>query len=310
MPAQAIDYIGIDISQDRLDWNVSEAHWGEESNDAQGRLRLIKKLQRWPHPRVICEYSGGYERQLITELLSANIEVCAVQPGRVRAWAQAEGLSAKTDRLDAALLRRFGEKVPLRLAEPTSPSAQVLRDLVDHRRQLLTHLVEVEGRIRLAGATLRRLLERERQFFKAEIARVDKQIKTHMDEDPDLKNKAERLQQLQGVGPVLSATILAYVPELGKIESAQLSALIGVAPHPKDSGKNKRPRHVRGGRMAVRNVLYMAAVSASHSNPFLAQFYQRLRAKGKPANVCLVAVMRRMLCVMNKLIAQPDFCLA
>lgn len=311
MPEEAkIDYVGLDIGKEQLDWDVEEKQFGQVSNSAEGRAKLIERLKALPHPRVICEYSGGYERSVITDLLAAGIEVCAVQPGRVRGWAKAEGLNGKTDRLDAALLRRFGQKVELRLAEPTNPVVAVLRELVDHRRQLIAHLTEVEGRLPLAGPTLCRLLQRERTFFKQEIERVEKKIKEHINDDPDLKNKSDRLQQLQGVGPVLSATILAHVPELGTLEAAKLSALIGVAPHPLDSGKTNRPRHVRGGRSAVRHVLYMAALSASHSNPILASFYQRLRSKGKPGNVCIVAVMRRMLCVMNKLIAEPNFCLA
>ena len=135
-------------------------------------------------------------------------------------------------------------------------------------------------------------------------------LRQHIDHDPDLHNKSERLQQLKGVGPILASTLLAYVPELGKIESSQLSALIGVAPHPKDSGKIRAPRHVRGGRPQVRHVLYMAAVCASRANPILAAFYQRLRANGKPPMVCLIAVMRKMVCLMNRLIQNPDFVLA
>jgi transposase len=135
-------------------------------------------------------------------------------------------------------------------------------------------------------------------------------IAQHIDHDPDLRSKSERLQQVVGVGPVLAATLLAYVPELGKVEAAQLSALIGVAPFPKDSGKMHAPRHIRGGRSQVRHVLYMAAVTAARSNPILAAFYQRLLANGKPPKVCLGAVMRKLVCLMNRLVQDPDFVLA
>ena len=135
-------------------------------------------------------------------------------------------------------------------------------------------------------------------------------IRQHIDSDPDLRSKSERLQQIKGVGPVLASTLLAYVPELGNIESPQLSALIGVAPHPKDSALTRAPRHVRGGRAQVRHVLYMAAVCASRRNPILAEFYQRLKSHGKPPMVCLVAVMRKMVCLMNRLIQDPNFILA
>lgn len=311
MPENAqCDYVGVDIAEARLDYCLSESEEGSCTNRPDGRGELVAKLKRLGHPRVICEASGGYEKIVVAELLAAGIEVCVVQPGRVRAFAYAEGLLAKTDRIDARLLRRFGQKVQLRLAEPINASVATLRELLEHRRQLTTQVSEVEGRLPLAGETLKKLLGRQRTFLQKQIDQVEKMIRQHINSDPDLGGKSERLQQLQGVGPVLAATLLAYVPELGKIESAQLSALIGVAPHPKDSGTCCAPRHARGGRSQVRHVLYMAAVCASRFNPILAAFYQRLKAKGKPAKVCLVAVMRKMVCVMNRLILDPDFVLA
>jgi transposase len=309
MPEES-HYVGVDIAAERLDYCVDEAREGSCANSAEGRAELIIKLQQLRHPRVVCEASGGYEKVLVAELLAAGIEVCVVQPGRVRAFAYAEGLLAKTDRIDARLLRRYGQKVQLRLAEPTDASVAVLRELLEHRRALTNQLCEVEARLRLAGTTLAKLLGRQRTFLEKQILEVEKMIREHIDNNPDLHDKDGRLQQIKGVGWELSATLLAYVPELGKIESPQLSALIGVAPHPKDSGQNHAPRHVRGGRSQVRHVLYMAAVSASRSNPILSAFYQRLKANGKPPMVCLIAVMRKLLCLMNRLIQDPNFALA
>jgi transposase len=310
MPANTEpDYVGLDIAAERLDYCVNETEEGNCKNDSAGRAELIAKLKVLPHPRVICEASGGYEKLVAAELLAAGIEVCVVQPARVRAFAYAEGLLAKTDRIDARLLRRYAQKVQLRLAVPVDAALTALRELLEHRRALTTQLGEVEGRLPLAGPTLKKLLGRQRTFLKKQIEAVEKMIRQHIDNDPDLRSKSERLQQIKGVGPILSATLLAYVPELGKIESAQLSALIGVAPHPQDSGKTRAPRHVRGGRSQVRHVLYMAAVCACRTNPILGAFYQRLRANGKPAMVCLVAVMRKMVCLMNRLIQDPNFAL-
>jgi transposase len=311
MPANAEpQYVGLDIAKDQLDYCLSDTAEGHLANTAAERAILIKKLHALDGARVVCEASGGYEKIVVAELLAAGLEVCVVQPGRVRAFAQAEGLLAKTDRLDARRLRRYGQKIAPRLAEPVDPAAATLRELLEHRRQLTTQLCEVESRLDLAGPTLRKLLRRQQAFFQKEIAQVEKMIKQHIDQDPDLHGKAERLQQIKGVGPVLSATILAYVPELGHLEAAQLSALIGVAPHPRDSGATRFPRHVRGGRAQVRHVLYMAAVCAARANPILAAFYQRLRANGKPAKVCFVAVMRKLVCLMNRLIQDPHFALA
>lgn len=304
------DYVGVDIAAERLDYCVNETAEGHCPNSPIGRAELIAMLKRLPRPRVICEASGGYEKLVVAELLAAGIEVCVVPPARVRALAYAEGLLAKTDRIDARLLRRYAQKVPLRLALPVDAVLATLRELLEHRRALTTQLSEVEGRLPLAGATLAKLLGRQRAFLQKQIEQVEKMIGQHIDHDPHLRGKSERLQQIKGVGPVLASTLLAYVPELGQIESSQLSALLGVAPHPKDSGKNRAPRHVRGGRSQVRHVLYMAAVCAARCNPILAAFYQRLKAHGKPARVCLVAVMRKMVCLMNRLIQDPHFALA
>ncbi|MBI5769405.1 MAG: transposase [Verrucomicrobia bacterium] len=247
---------------------------------------------------------------IVAELLHAGLEVGVVQPGRVRAFAYAEGLLAKTDRLDARWLRRFGEKFTLRLAVPGDPAATTLRELLEHRRQTTTQLTEVSGRLPLAGPTLGKLLVTQQKFLARQIAAVEKMIAQLIDQNPALNKKSARLQQITGVGPILAATVLAYVPELGQIDSPQISALLGVVPYAADSGQTNGPRHVRGGRAQVRHVLYMAAVSAARCNPILAEFYQRLHAKGKPAKVCLVAVMRKMACLMNKVIQDPDFVLA
>jgi transposase len=310
MPANADPhYVGLDISKDQLDYCLSETDEGFLANTSEARAGFIKQLRLLGSARVVCEASGGYEKIVVAELLEAGIEVCVVQPGRVRAFAYAEGLLAKTDRIDARLLRRYGQKVQLRLAEPIAAVLATLRELLEHRRQLTTQLSELEGRLPLAGPTRAKLLGRQRAFLRKQIERVEKMIDQHIDRDPDLRHKSERLQQIKGVGPILASTLLAYVPELGEIESLQLSALIGVAPHPKDSGKTRAPRHIRGGRAQVRRVLYMAALAAARSNPILAVFYQRLLANGKPAKVCLVAVMRKLVCLMNRLIQEPHFVL-
>ncbi len=302
-------YVGLDVSKDRLDYTLDGATAASVPNTAAGHARLVQRLRRVPAARVVCEASGGYEREVVAHLLTTGLEVCVVQPGRVRAFAHAEGLLAKTDRIDAGLLRRYGQKMQPRLALPTAPAAAVLRELLEHRRQLSDQLVATNNRLGLAGATLRPLLERQQAFLQKELAAVDQLIERHIASDDDLRGKAARLRELRGVGPVLAATLLAYVPELGQVDAAELSALVGVAPFARDSGRTQRARHVRGGRGVVRRVLYMAAVAAIRCNPILGAFYARLRATGKPAAVCLVAVMRKMLGVLNRLIAEPHFVL-
>lgn len=303
-------YVGVDVSKDRLDYTVDGKRCDHVSNTEAGRTKLATLLKNWPHAcRVVCEATGGYEAPLVAQLLLEKVEVCVVNPARVRAFAQAEGRQAKTDKLDAFLLKSFGEKVRPRLERPRDESAQKLRELLDYRRQLIEQTVAARNRRDLAGATLRPLLEEEITFFEGKLEEIDRLVEKHLEEEGGLKAKAERLRQLKGVGPVLAATLLAYVPELGLIGDKALAALIGVAPYARDSGKSERRRFIRGGRAVVRHVLYMAAVSATRHNRILAEFYQRLVGKGKPACVALIAVMRKMLGVLNRLLAEPNFTL-
>lgn len=308
-PTPEATYVGLDIAKDRLDYTVDGIRCDHVPNTVAGHQRLLAVLKPHRHVRVVCEATGGYERAIVGTLLLAHLEVCAVNPGRVRAFAQAEGLLAKTDRLDAQLLRRFGQRVQPRLHAPMDQAAITLRELLDYRRQLSDQLVAVRNRLELAGPVLRPRLGIQEEFLQKELEEADRLIAEHIDHDDTLRRKAARLRELKGAGPVLTATLLAYVPELGEIDAPQLSALIGVAPFARDSGRTRRARHVRGGRGVVRHVLYMAAVAATQHNPVLRAFYTRLLDAGKPKMVALVAVMRKMLHVLNRLIADPNFVL-
>lgn len=303
-------YVGLDIAKAQLDYALNETHLGHVPNTAGGHDTLIQLLRTLPGCRVICEASGGYERPVVAALLAAGLEVCVVHPVRVRAFAYAEGLLAKTDRIDARLLRRFGQHIDLRPSLAPDPGLVALRDLLERRRDLLERKAVVEAQRQTAQPTLAAWLQHEQDFLRLELPALDAAIAAAITQVPTLCRKAVRLQELQGAGPVLAATLLAYLPELGTLPDPQICALVGVAPHPKDTGTNPKPRHIRGGRKAVRRVLYMAAVAAARSNPVLAPFYQRLLAHGKPAKVCLVAVMRKMLLVLNRLLADPNFTLA
>ena len=311
MPETATStYVGLDISKARLDHTLDEKRTAGISNDARGHKQLIHWLKKQRNPRVICEATGGYERAVVAALLDAGIEVCVVQPGRARAFAYSEGLMAKSDPIDAQMLRRYGQAVKLRLAEPPDPVTALLRDLMDQRRDLIDRLVELENQLALASKARAHWVEREKRFLDQELKALEKEIARHIDDDPTLRRKHARLQEMTGVGPVLASTLLAYLPELGDSSDATVSALVGVAPFANDSGNTAGPRHVRGGRGDVRHVLYMAALSAIHSNRILTEFYQRLKAAGKPPKVCIVAVMRKMLVALNRLIADPHFVLS
>lgn len=306
----AVQYVPLDVSKGRLDYGLTPGRPAAVENTPKGIATLLQQLAQCAHPRVICESTGGYERPLLEALWAAKIEVCRVHPGRVRWFARAEGLWAKTDRIDVELLRRYAVKMEPSANLAPDPAVVVLRDLLDYRHHLDEERVRMSNRRETAGPTLRALLDQQVEQLAQSVAAIEEKMRSHIRNDASLEAKWQRLQQLQGCGPILASTLLAYLPELGVAEDNKLAALVGVAPHPDDSGENNRLRHVRGGRVEVRNVLYMAAVSSVRHNPVLAAYYQRLRATGKPAKVCLVAVMRKMILVLNRLLKDPNFILA
>lgn len=306
---EPVRYVPLDVSKRRLDYGLEPDRTAAVANTREGIATFIKRLESYPRAHVVCESTGGYERTLLAALGQANIAVSRVHPGRVRAFARAEGLKAKTDRIDVGLLRRYAVAMQPRVEILPNPEVEVLRDLMDHRRQLDEQRAVFSNRRENAGPTLLVLIESQMAHLEQSLNDVETRIHDHIHSHESLRTKFERLQQLQGCGPVLAATLLAYLPELGVLEDKQISGLVGVAPHANESGETARPRHAHGGRIVVRNVLYMAAVSAVRHNPVLAPFYQRLRSEGKPAKVALVAVMRKMIVVLNKLLKDPNFSL-
>lgn len=310
-PEPTTTHVGVDVCKAWLDYTSDGARCDQASNDPKGHGEVIANLRKLPgRVVVICESTGAYHQAFVAALVESKIEVCVVMPGRVRAFAESQGFLAKTDKIDARVLRLYGQASKLRMYEPMDPGSVVLRELLEYRRQISDQKVAVSNRLSVAGPVLRKRLDRQYQFLKDELTEIDRAIEEHIEKDDQLRPKAKRLRELKGVGPVLSATLLAYVPEMSDMTANQLSTLVGVAPHPKDSGQSRKPRHVRGGRRVVRNVLYMAAVAATTRNPILAAYYQRLRQRGKPGPVAIVAVMRKMLHVIHRLMTQPNFALA
>lgn len=306
---EPVRYVPLDVSKRRLDYGLESDRTAAVANTREGIATLINRLESYPRAHVVCESTGGYERALLAALCQANIAVSRVHPGRVRAFARAEGLKAKTDRIDVGLLRRYAVAMQPRVEILPGPEVEVLRDLMDHRRQLDEQRVVFSNRRETAAPTLLELIDAQLLHLEHSSKQVEERIRDHIASHQSLHTKFERLQQLQGCGPVLAATLLAYLPELGVLEDKQISGLVGVAPHANESGETARPRHAHGGRIVVRTVLYMGAVSAVRNNPVLAPFYKRLRAEGKPAKVAIVAVMRKMIVVLNKLLKDPNFTL-
>jgi len=305
-------YAGIDISKDGLDVAVAGQSPSHYANTAKGIAELIPALAQLPAPvQVICEPSGGYERDLLEALWAKKIAVSLVNAARVRAFARARGLLAKTDAIDAVVLREYGELLrPAALAAP-APQRQRLAELVRRREQLVNLLAMEEQQLAQSrAAEIKKLGTQLIKALQKQIEELDTLIAAQIDEDATLKEQSARLQQVKGVGPVTAATLLAELPELGQLEDKQIGALAGVVPYNQDSGQHRGRRLIRGGRVQVRRVLYMSALVATRFNPILKAFYQHLLKAGKPKKLALTAVMRKLIILLNRLLKNPQFKLA
>ena len=310
VPASA--YAGVDICKDALDVSLVGRSPERYDNDAAGITGLIKSLGKLLGPvHVICEPSGGYERELLEALWAANIPVSLVNAARVRSFARAQGLLAKTDEIDASVLREFGELLQPAVIEAPSPARQRLAALVQRREQLVNLLTMEEQRLmQTRDAVLKKLTQSLIRELQKQVKQIEEMIEQQIDDDDTLRGQSARLQQVKGIGKVTASTILAELPELGKLSRKQVGALAGVAPYNRDSGTLRGRRTIRGGRIKIRRVLYMAATVAARFNPILKSFYQRLVSAGKPKKVALTAVMRKLVVLLNHLIKNPQFNLA
>lgn len=309
---QSPAYAGVDISKEALDVSLAGQSPCRYENSAAGTTELVKVLKKLSEPvQVICEPSGGYERELLKALWGAGIAVSLVNAARVRAFARAQGLLAKTDQIDAAVLREFGKLLRPAALEAPSAQRQRLAALVQRREQLVTILATEEQRLTQAGEAVVKKMGRSLiKELRKHIEQIEKLIEAQIDDDDTLKGQSERLQQVKGIGKVTASTLLAELPELGKLTRNEAGALAGVAPYNRDSGMHRGRRTIRGGRVKVRRVLYMAATVAARFNPILKAFYQRLVAAGKPKKVALTAVMRKLVVLLNHLLKNPEFNLA
>lgn len=300
-------YLGVDVCSRWLDIHgLSRAQ--RMPNNSAGHAKLIASLPA--HAHVILEASGGYEEVLWLALLRAKVIVSRVNPERVRSFGRALGILAKTDKIDAALLQRFGQQVrPAADVLPADWELQ-LQALSDRRLQLVTLRAQQEvQRQQMRDPGLLRQAKALIHTLNKQIADLEELMASVLQIE-EARSKVERLQQMRGVGKVVSTTLLCEMPELGRIPDSRLCSLAGLAPHPCESGASKGQRRIRGGRHKVRRVLYMAALHCVRYNRILQTFYQNLLKRGKPFKVAITAVMRKLLCVLNKLMADPHFQLA
>jgi transposase len=292
--------VGVDVSKDRLDVSVRPS--GERFsvlNDERGRLDLRKRLKKLHPERIVLEPTGGYETLVVQELASAKLPVVVVNARQIRQFAQAIGRLAKTDRIDADVIAHFGEAVQPQIRPFPDQAHRQLEALVSRRRQLVEMRSQEAKRKQTAPAVVHPNIDEVIAFLSKQIDDVDKDLQGLIKSTPAWREADDLLQSVPGVGPVLSATLTALVPELGKLNRKQIAALVGVAPFNNDSGARDGKRTTWGGRAAVRAVLYMAASAARRFNATIGAVYARLVARGKPHNVALVACMRKLLVTLN-----------
>ena len=299
-------YLGVDVAKSYLDAAIGNEK-RRFANEPIGHRELIKWVKQVKAPvQVICESSGGYERALVQALVGAGLRVSLVQANRVRQFARAAGILAKTDRIDAEVLCEFGKLMRPQTVTAARLEQERLRELESQRRHL-THLLVMEQNrgARVSDASVQRLNRSLINQIKKQIEQLDLLIKEHIDQSHELSAKAAKLTAISGVGARTAALLLAQLPELGQLNRREVAALVGVAPFNRDSGKMRGKRAIYGGRRSVRHGLYMAALVAARHNQILRSFYLRLRAAGKPAKLALTATMRKLLIVLNSAL-KPD----
>jgi transposase len=299
-------FVGIDVAKDKLDLARSDStHILSVANDPKGIATIIGSLADASPRCIVVEATGGLERPIVDALLEATLPVALVNPGNVRHLARGLGILAKTDAIDARVLMVFAQKAQPRLSQKRSKNQSELDSLVTCRRQLLHVRTEQSNRrLSTASAKAKKAIDAVLKVLDAQIKSLDKQIDDLIDGDDEMRRTSELLRSVPGVGPTLSATLMAELDELGNTDRRKIGALVGVAPFNHDSGRFKGQRAIRGGRPTVRSVLYMATLAAMRCNPLIKVFAQRLKAAGKRNKVVIVACMRKLLALLNAMLRE------
>jgi len=304
--ANATDCIfaGIDVSKHKLDLARTGIQQVDSfTNDPAGIAQLVEILLKAPPKLIVVEATGGLERPLLSALLEANLAVALANPKHVRYYALSLGILAKTDPIDAHVIERYAAQLSPRLLQKRSGNQTELEALVTCRRQLLHVRTEQSNRLgQTSSKPARKSIQAVLKTLEKQLKLLESQIRQLIESDDDLDNIDKLLRSVPGIGKVASATLLCEMSELGTMQRGQAAALVGVAPFNRDSGRHKGKRVIRGGRRAVRSVLYMSAVCAIRFNPILSAFAQRLQKAGKLPKVIIVAAMRKLVCLINAMV--------
>src|SRR5213594_4811446 len=292
-------FVGIDVSKAQLDVAFRPEGRVSVPNDEAGCAQVLERLRAVPPTLVVLEATGGLEIPLTGVLAAAGVPVVVVNPRQVRDFAKATGRLAKTDTLDAQTLAHFAEVMRPELRPLPDEQTQALAALLTRRRQLVEMLTAEKHRLSLAPRPVRNSVRAHITWLERELTHTDTDLAQTIRQSPVWREKEDLLRSVPGVGPVLTTTLLANLPELGTLTGKQIAALVGVAPLNRDSGTLRGKRTVWGGRAQVRAVLYMGALVAARYNPVIRAFYHRLCAAGKAKKVALTACMRKLLTILN-----------
>ncbi|HEU4854525.1 MAG TPA: IS110 family transposase [Nitrosospira sp.] len=295
-----IKFVGIDVSKAWLDFDcLPQSAPQQFSNDEEGIAALVELLRGSGVERIVLEATGGYETNLAACLAAAGLPIVVVNPKRVRDFAKASGILAKTDRLDARVLALFGQVIDPPVRALPDEAQRELAELLDRRMQLVVMRAQEKARLGTVLPVAKRDIKEHIVWLDRRIERFERDLDQRLRNSEAWKEKVKLLDSIPGVGKVTIFTLLARLPELGCLNRGQIAALVGVAPFNDDSGQRRGQRYIRGGRCDVRCVLYMATLTAKRCNPAIRQFFERLIASGKPFKVAMTACMRKLLTTVN-----------
>ena len=295
--------IGIDVGKTYLDIYILELdrYW-RIFNTADDIKEFVKTIKRFNLTRIVVEATGGYERRVVELLAESQLPVVVVQPMNIRQFAKAQGVLAKTDKIDARVIAQFAAIMKPEIRPISSKKVRHIRDLLARKRQLMEARTQELNRHQKAQKHLQATHNRSIKFLNKEIEWVNSRLTKEVSGVTEWQNTYELLLTVPGIGDGVAFTLLGELPELGSLTNRQVGALCGLAPYNRDSGNMKGKRRIKGGRAPIRTVLYMAMLSAIQCNPIMKKFYDRLVAEGKHKKIALTACMRKMMTILNAMI--------
>jgi transposase len=296
-------HVGIDIGKDTLDVYIFELekHW-QADNTVTGIKKLISQLNRYHLTRVLVEATGGYERKLVEACAEKGLPIVIVQPIKVRQFAKAQGVIAKTDKIDARLIAQFGLVIQPEVRTLPDKKVRLVRDLLARKRQLNETRTQELNRLQKAANVLISSHRRMIKLLDKDITWVNEKLSKEVSSIAEWQRTYTVVSSVPGIGDGIAYTLLGELPELGTLSNRQIAALSGLAPFNRDSGYMKGRRRIKGGRAPIRTVLYMGMLSAIQHNPVMRDFYDRLVAQGKHKKVALTACMRKMITILNAMV--------